>query len=109
MKTGHLQRRSPRKNHGFSWARVPLDRCDVQGPTVPQAVPGPIAVSYRLFLRDSEGKCHAQLRTFHAHEDRRHLARMLRGMRAQLRWVVDQLEFARLGLEDPTPCPRLRA
>jgi hypothetical protein len=109
MKATHLERRAPRKNDGFSWGRLPLDRLGYTDPGKPQGVHQALGVQYRLFLRDSAGKCHANIRSFSRLDDRRHVAMMLRGMRAQLRWVVDQLEFERIGLKDPTPCPDVTA
>ena len=75
---------------------------------------GPAEVTYHLFKRDSEGRVFSQSVAAmagrsavaeHAAECRRQLAIQLRAARAQLRWSVDQVEFARLGLQDDTPAP----
>lgn len=75
---------------------------------------GPAEVTYHLFKRDSEGRVYSQSVAAmagrnavaeHAAECRRQLAIQLRAARAQLRWSVDQVEFARLGLQDNTPSP----
>lgn len=97
----HLARRAPRGHLGFSWGRFPFadDRIG----------PGTTSVEYRLFLRDSTGRAYMESRMFRLSDSRRFVAVVLRGMRAQLRWAVDQVEFERLGLEDPTPRPRLPA
>jgi hypothetical protein len=94
----HFVRRTPGGGR-FSWARVLFS---------PEPG-GQQQVTYRLFLRDSTGRAYMETRSFHASDSRRFVAVVLRGMRAQLRWAVDQVEFARLGLEDPTPRPRLPA
>lgn len=91
MKVGHLVRRAPRGHLGFSWGRTII----LDGR----------AVSYRMFLRDSTGRLFCLERAFPASCGRSFIARGLRGMQAQLRWSVDQVEFARLGLVDPSPAP----
>lgn len=93
MKRAHLARRTPRKCYGFSWGRVPLGEA------------GAATISYRLFLRDSTGRCFMEQRTFSVDTPRVHIAKVARGMRVQLRWAVDQIEFARLGMQDTTPRP----
>lgn len=99
MKAGHLTRRRMRARGRFGWCRVP---CSDDSPLCG-------AVEWRLFLRDEANVSHAEIRTFtradFEHRGRDYVARVLRGMRAQLRWRVDQLDFARIGLEDTTPPP----
>lgn len=93
-----LPRRTPRRRDGFTWGRAPgLVKVDA-GATI-----------YRLFLRDSTGALFTDTRTFDASATRASVASHLRGMRAQIHWVVDQLEFSRLGLVDTTPAPNNRA
>ena len=105
MKRGHLQRR-PCRGRAIAWARVPVRN---DGHLV--------AVEYRLFVRVSAtGASLMQSRAFtmvelaSARPDARTvIAGMLRGMRAQLRWRRDQLDFQLLGLEDTTPAPAVPA
>lgn len=104
MKRGHLERRGCR-GRALAWARVPVM---VGGQLV--------GVEYRLFVRVSAtGASLMEARTFTLVElatarpgARTVIASMLRGMRAQLRWRRDQLDFQLLGLEDPTPAPETR-
>lgn len=104
MKRGHLERRGCR-GRTIAWARVPV----MAGGQV-------IGIDYRLFVRVSAtGASLMEARTFTLVElatarpgARTVIASMLRGMRAQLRWRRDQLDFQLLGLEDPTPAPETR-
>lgn len=104
MKRGHLERRGCR-GRAIAWARVPAqdDRTLV-------------GIDYRLFVRVSAtGASLMESRTFSLAElagvqdPRGHIARTLRGMRAQLRWRRDQLDFQLLGLVDDTPAPAVAA
>lgn len=98
MKTRHLTRRTLRKNTGFSWCRIPSNE---EQP-----------LQYRLFIRDSAGRSHVEMATMWPADLARgeaYIARRVRAMKAQLRWRVDQLEFARLGLQDTAPQPELAA
>ena len=105
MKRGHLQRRGCR-GRAIAWARVPVMR----GGDL-------VAVEYRLFARVSatgaslmEAKAFPLVMLASARPDARTvIARMVRGMRAQLRWRRDQLDFQLLGLEDATPAPAVSA
>lgn len=104
MKRGHLERRGCR-GRSIAWARVPMQ----SGGTM-------IGVDYRLFVRVSAtGASLMESRTFSlaelagARDPRGHIARHLRGMRAQLRWRRDQLDFQLLGLVDTTPAPAVPA
>lgn len=104
MKRGHLERR-PCRGRNIAWSRVP----DVRGGHV-------VGVHYRLFVRLSTTlETVAELRSFpietlaSARDPRAHIARTLRGMRAQLRWRRDQLDLAVMGLEDTTPRPAVPA
>ena len=105
MKRGHLERRGCR-GRATAWARVPVMR----GGQL-------VAVEYRLFARVSatgaslmEAKAFPLVMLASARPDARTvIARMVRGMRAQLRWRRDQLDFQLLGLEDATPAPAVSA
>ena len=105
MKRGHLERRGCR-GRSIAWARVPVQ----SGGTM-------IGVDYRLFVRVSAtGASLMEARTFTLVElatarpgARTVIASMLRGMRAQLRWRRDQLDFQLLGLVDDTPAPAVTA
>ena len=105
MKRGHLERRGCR-GRTIAWARVPV----MAGGQV-------IGIDYRLFVRVSAtGASLMEARTFTLVElatarpgARTVIASMLRGMRAQLRWRRDQLDFQLLGLEDATPAPAVSA
>lgn len=94
MKAGHLKRRAPRGHHGFAWGRL----------LVPDDHGG--RVVYRLFLRDSTGRSYMNAQEFHVPTlERDHLAYALRGMRRQLRWAVDKVEWERLDAESQVaPC-----
>lgn len=105
MKRGHLERRGCR-GRAIAWARVPLVRSGEL-----------VGVEYRLFARVSAtGASLMEARAFpleqlaSARPDARTvIASMVRGMRAQLRWRRDQLDFQLLGLEDATPAPAVSA
>lgn len=92
MAGGQLPHLTPRQPRGrvFSWGRT----IEPDG-----------HLAYRLFLRDSTGKLFMQRLDVPTHAPRRYVAMALRGHRVQLRWVVDQVEFTRLGLKDTTPEP----
>lgn len=98
----------PRSCRGRShaWSRH-IHREDRTRPDSPA-----VAISYWLFQRDSTGKTYVQQQTFGipgligmGGGARNIIAGELRAMRAQLRWAIDQVEFARLGLQDTTPPP----
>lgn len=94
MNARHMTRRPLRKQHGFSWCRIPSEQLR--------------PLQYRLFIRDSAGVSHGELRAFSREElarGPRYVAGIVRAMRAQLRWRVEKLEFERLGLVDTTPQP----
>lgn len=91
MNAGHLTRRPLRGRNRFGWLRLVDETCTT--------------VTYRLFLRDEVKTSHMEAWNFPASTPRLEIAKRLRGMRAQLRWRVDQLDFARIGLEDTTPPP----
>lgn len=95
MNAGHLTRRPLRGRNRFGWLRLVDDPCTT--------------VTYRLFLRDEAKVSHMEHRTFPAGTPRLDIAKHLRGMRAQLRWRVDQLDFARIGLQDAAPQPEAMA
>lgn len=105
MKRGHLERRGCR-GRAIAWARVPVT---LGGQLV--------GVEYRLFVRVSAtGASLMEARTFTLVElasarpgARTVIAMMLRGMRSQLRWRRDQLDFQLLGLVDETPAPAVSA
>jgi hypothetical protein len=105
MKRGHLQRRACR-GRTIAWARVPVM---VGGQLV--------GVEYRLFARVSAtGVSLMESRTFPLEQlasarpnARTVIAHVVQGMRAQLRWRRDQLDFQLLGLEDTTPAPAVAA
>lgn len=105
MKRAHLERRGCR-GRAIAWARVPVMRDGQQ-----------VGVEYRLFARVSAtGASLMEARTFTLVElasarpgARTVIAMMLRGMRAQLRWRRDRLDFELLGLEDTTPAPAVSA
>lgn len=105
MKLGHLKCRGCR-GRSIAWARVPVMR---DGQLV--------GIEYRLFARVSAtGASLMEARTFTLVElasarpgARTVIAMMLRGMRAQLRWRRDQLDFQLLGLVDTTPAPAVTA
>lgn len=104
MKRGHLERRGCR-GRTIAWARVPV-----------QDAGHLVGIDYRLFVRVSAtGASLMESRTFSLAElagvqdPRGHIARTLRGMRAQLRWRRDQLDFQLLGLVDDTPAPAVAA
>lgn len=105
MKRGHLAKRGTR-GRTIAWARIPsLSEGRVT------------AVQYRLFLRlSTTAATVSELRVFPlemlasaACGGRKCIADQLRGMRAQLRWRRDQLDFQNLGMEDTTPAPAARA
>lgn len=67
-------------------------------------------ITLRVFKRDSTGRTYMATRTMHPHEvlgqhGRSNLARTMMALRVQVRWAVDQIEFALLGLQDNTPPP----
>ena len=104
MKRGHLVHRGTR-GRTIAWARIPsLSDGRVT------------SVQYRLFLRlSTTGATVSELHVFDmetlasaATGGRKCIADHLRGMRAQLKWRRDQLDFQHLGLEDPTPAPLAR-
>lgn len=104
MKRGHLERRGCR-GRTIAYARVPV-----------QDAGHLVGIDYRLFVRVSAtGASLMEARTFSmcelasAVDPRTHIARHLRGMRAQLRWRRDQLDFQLLGLVDDTPAPAVAA
>lgn len=104
MKRAHLERRGCR-GRAIAWARVPV----MLGGQL-------VGVEYRLFVRVSAtGASLMEAHTFSLAElagqrdPRAHIARHLRGMRAQLRWRRDQLDFQLLGLVDETPAPAVLA
>lgn len=105
MKRGHLVRRSCR-GRTVAWARIPATR---DGQLV--------GVQYRLFVRlSTTGATLSELHTFDlallstASTSARHvIAATLRGMRAQLKWRRDQLDFQHLGMTDTTPAPAVAA
>lgn len=74
----------------FGWSR----RVDPNG-----------CVFWHLFRRCSDGKVYGQSFAAAPIDERAEAARGIRNARAQLRWAVDQVEFARLGLQDDTPAP----
>lgn len=96
----HVFRKLPKAKRGLTWGR--------------KYDPDTGMVSYTLFMRDSERRLYCEQQSFHASMrfdgtgPRPQIARCLRGMRAQLRWRIDQIEFARLGLVDTTPAPETR-
>ena len=90
----HLQPRRP-DGRRFCWARIP----DRDG----------LGVTYRLFLRDITGKVFHQSHHFPLRSPRKYIAWVLRGLRVQIRWVVDQVDFQHLGMNDPTPQPQTSA
>ena len=95
MNASHLTRRALRGRARFGWLRLVDDPCTT--------------VTYRLFLRDEVGTAHMEAWSFPATTPRLAIAKRLRGMRAQLRWRVDKLDFERIGLEDTTPRPQVPA
>lgn len=104
MKYGHLKRRDLR-GRTFAWLRLVHRGESWRAP----------AIEYRLFRRDSTGASYMEARVFplaeleRAQDARKLVASVLRGMRAQLAWAIDQVEFQRLGLQDPTPRPAVPA
>jgi len=78
------------KSRLFGWSR----RVDPDG-----------CVHWHLFRRCSNGKVYGQSFAAAPIDQRSKAARGIRAARAQLRWSVDQVEFARLGLHDDTPPP----
>lgn len=90
----------------MAWARVPVMR----GGQL-------VGMEYRLFARVSAtGASLMESRAFPLEQlasarpnARTVIASMVRGMRAQLRWRRDQLDFQLLGLEDATPAPAVSA
>lgn len=95
MNAGHLTRRPLRGRDRFGWLRMVDEPCTT--------------VTYRLFLRDEVLTAHMEAWSFPADTSRLDIAKRLRGMRAQLRWRVDKLDFERIGLEDTTPQPEAMA
>lgn len=105
MKLGHLKPRGCR-GRSIAWSRVP------------EWKDGDVAsVQYRLFVRlSATGASLMEAHTFTAQELakarpdlRGAIAHHLRGMRVQLRWRRDQLDFQLLGLVDDTPAPAVTA
>lgn len=93
MNAGHLTRRALRGRNRFGWLRMVDEHCTT--------------VTYRLFLRDEAKTAHMEQCSFPASTSRLDIAKRLRGMRAQLRWRVDRLDFERIGLVDTTPQPEV--
>lgn len=76
----------------------------------------PPLITLRAFKRDSTGRsfmADVSLTPWKIYGSgkppRTVIAEHLLACRAQVRWAVDQVEFQRLGLHDPTPCPELPA
>lgn len=96
----HVFPKLPNKDRrGFSWGR--------------QYDSDTGMVTYRLFRRGLDGRIYCESKSFHASMrlagdgPRPQIARVLRSMRAQLRWAVDQVDFQVLGLRDATPEPQI--
>lgn len=84
----------PCKGRNVAWSRT----VDARG------------ITLRVFKRDSTGRTYMATRTMHRHEllgqhGRSNLARTMLALRVQVRWAVDRIEFALLGLQDDTPPP----
>lgn len=105
MKRGHLERR-PTRGRTVAWSRIP----DVRDGYL-------VGVQYRLFVRlSTTGATVSEIRTFDlallstaSIGARAVIAAQLRGMRAQLKWRRDQLDFQHLGLQDTAPPPAVTA
>lgn len=82
----HTRRRAPRKNWGFSWARLPSARGSLPA----------THVEWRLFRRDHTGKLHFTYRAFPIDTPREHIARVLLVARRHLREAVDDIDLAAL-------------
>lgn len=79
-----MTRRSPKKQHGFSWGRFPMGESGI--------------VAYRLFRRDIRGVVHMLAVDFRAGMARAELARRLRVARHALRDQVDEIDLRTMGV-----------